>query len=404
MQKATVTAMATGRSNLSGMPARMITIGICANEASGDLLGAALVREIKRRVSGVHFVGVAGPRMLAEGCETLYPMERLSVMGLVEVLRVLPDLLRIRRELARQIGALSPAVFIGIDAPDFNLGLERRLRASGLRTVHLVSPTVWAWRPGRVKDLRRSVDLMLSVFPFEEAFLRDHGVPVRYVGHPLADQIPMQVDTAAARRSLGLTDDQPVIALLPGSRGSEVDLLTSPFLQTARWCHRQRPDLRFLIPLVNQTIRARVSAIVEREAADLPLTLMDGRSRDVIAAADCVLTASGTATLETLLLKRPMVVAYRIHPLTYFLVKGLGLVKVPYIAMANLLAGQELAPEFVQNRCRAELMGPALLDFLDHPEKVESIRDEYRRIHTELRHNAAREAADAILELIELEQ
>jgi len=339
--------------------------------------------------------------MLAEGCETLFPMERLSVMGLVEVLRVLPDLLRIRRDLVRQMLALSPAVFIGIDAPDFNLGLERRLRAAGLRTAHLVSPTVWAWRPGRVKDLRRSVDLMLSVFPFEEAFLRDHGVPVRYVGHPLADQIPLQVDTAAARRSLGLAEDQPVIALLPGSRGSEVDLLTPAFLQTALWCYQRRPDLRFLIPLVNQEIRSRVSAIVAREAANLPLTLQDGRSRDVIAAADCVLTASGTATLETLLLKRPMVVAYRIHPLTYFLVKGLGLVKVPYIAMANLLAGQELAPEFIQDRCRADLMGPALMHFLDHPDKVESIRAEYRRIHAALRHNAAREAADAILELIE---
>ncbi len=379
----------------------MLTIGICANEASGDLLGAALVREIKQRVADVRFVGVAGPHMLAEGCETLYPMERLSVMGLVEVLRVLPELLRIRRDLVHRIRDLSPDVFIGIDAPDFNLGLERRLRKAGVRTAHLVSPTVWAWRPGRVKEVRRSVDLMLSVFPFEETFLRGHGIPARYVGHPLADQIPMQVDTAAVRESFGLGADQPVIALLPGSRGSEVDLLTSPFLRTAIWCHQQRPELRFLIPLVNQSIRARVSAIVAQEAPELPLTLVDGRSRDVIAAADCVLTASGTATLETLLLKRPMVVAYRIHPLTYFLVTGLRLVKVPYIAMANLLAEQALAPEFIQDRCRPDLMGPALLDFLDHPEKVESIRAEYRRIHAELRHNAAREAADAVLELVQ---
>jgi lipid-A-disaccharide synthase len=375
-------------------------IGIVANEPSGDLLGAALVRELKARVPDARFVGVAGPQMQAAGCETLVPMERLSVMGLAEVVRHLPELLGIRRRLADHFLAQRPDVFIGVDAPDFNLGLERRLRRVGIPTVHLVSPTVWAWRPGRVKGLRSAVDLMLSIFPFEEDFLRAHGVPARYVGHPLADEIPLQVDQAAARAALGLAEEGPVIALLPGSRVGEVTALAEPFIGAAQWCLARRPGLRFAVPLVTPTLRGIFTETLERLAPDLPVTLVDGRSRDVLAACDCVLTASGTATLEALLFKRPMVVGYRLSPVTYHLVRALRLIKVPYVAMANLLVGRELAPELLQARCRPDLLGPALLSFLEQPERVREIQAEYERIHRELRRNAGREAAAAVLDLI----
>jgi lipid-A-disaccharide synthase len=378
----------------------MLTIGIVANEVSGDMLGAAVVRELRRRMPDARFVGVAGPRMQQAGCETLVDMERLSVMGLTEVIRHLRELLRIRRELARHFLAHRPDVFIGVDAPDFNLGLERQLRSAGIHTVHLVSPTVWAWRAGRVKGIRRAVDLMLCIFPFEEEFLRRHGVPARYVGHPLADEIPLSVDRAAARAALGLPVEGQVIAILPGSRAGEVENLAQPFLRTAVRCHEERPGLRFVTPLVNARLRRIFEAAVAREAQGLPITLVDGRSRDVLAASDVVLTASGTATLEGLLLKRPMVVGYRVHPITYHLVKQLRLVKVPYVAMANLLAGRGLAPEFIQGRCRPDLLAPALLALLDDPSRIAQIQAEYTRVHEGMRHHAAQQAAAAVIELL----
>ncbi len=377
-----------------------LRVGIVANEASGDLLGAAIVAELARLVPGVHCVGVAGPRMMAAGCETLFPLERFSVMGLTEVLGHLRELLRLRRELTAYFRRSRPEVFIGIDAPDFNLGLERRLRAAGIRTVHVVSPTVWAWRPGRVKDIRRAVDLLLCIFPFEEPFLREHGVPARYVGHPLADQIPLQVDRAKARATLGLPASGTLIALLPGSRLGEMERLAAPFIETALACLAVRPGLRFVVPLVNQRLHAFFVAALQRLAPDLPVALVEGRGREVIAAADYVLTASGTATLETLLLKRPMVVGYRVHPFTYYLLTQLRLVKVQYAAMANLLAGRELATEFLQDRCRADLLAPAILALLDDPARVAAITDEYARIHAGMRHDAAHAAALAVLELI----
>jgi lipid-A-disaccharide synthase len=359
-----------------------------------------MMRELKVRVPDARFVGVAGPHMQSAGCETLVPLERLSIMGLTEVVRHLRDLLSIRRDLIRYFLDWQPDVFIGVDAPDFNLGLERRLRSVGIRTVHLVSPTVWAWREGRVKTIRRSVDLLLSIFPFEEEQLRKHGVPTRYVGHPLADQIPMESDAAAARATLGLAVGGRVVALLPGSRVSEVRLLSEPFLRTALWCLEKHPGLHFVVPLVTPTLREIFTEILQREAPDLPVTLVDGRSQEVIAAADCVLTASGTATLETLLINRPMVVGYRVSGVTYRLVKGLKLVKVPFAAMANILAGRELAPEFLQDRCRPELMGPALLAFLEDPERVREVQSVYREIRERLRRNAGGQAADAVLALV----
>jgi lipid-A-disaccharide synthase len=378
----------------------MLNIGIVANEPSGDQLGAAVVRALRERLPDARFIGVAGPRMLEEGCETLLPMESLSVMGLVEVLKVLPRLLAARRRLVEQLRALRPSVVIGVDAPDFNLGLERRLRDRGIKTVHLVSPTVWAWRPKRVKTIRKAVDLLLSIFPFEEPFLREHGVPVCYIGHPLADAFPLTVDQERARLALGLPANRPIVAVLPGSREGEMARNAESFIKTASWCHDRRPELLFVAPMTSQNLQLRFRALLAEHAPSLPITIVDGNSHQVLASADCVLTASGTATLEGLLTKRPMVVGYRISPLTYQLVKRLKLIKVPYAAMANLLVGRELAPEFLQHRCRPSLMGPALLELLDDSERREHIAAEYRRIHIELRRNAARSAAQAIVGLI----
>jgi lipid-A-disaccharide synthase len=327
-------------------------------------------------------------------------MERLSVMGLTEVMRHLRELLRIRGDLMRYFLDWRPDVFIGVDAPDFNLGLERRLRKTGIRTVHLVSPTVWAWRAGRVRTIRRSVDLMLSIFPFEQDFLREQGVTARYIGHPLADAIPLRCDPSEARAQLELPPQGAIVALLPGSRVSEVRLLAEPFLETARWCFERSPGLHFAVPLVTPTLRGMFERALQSKAPDLPIKLIANRSREVIAAADCVLTASGTATLETLLINRPMVVGYRMSPVTFRLLSGLNLVKVPYAAMANLLVGRELAPEFIQDRCRADLMGPAVLAFLEDTDRVREVQSAYREVHGELRRDAGRVAAAAILDLV----
>ena len=374
-------------------------------------MAASLIRALRELRPDASFIGVAGPRMQAAGCATLVDQERLAVMGLVAVLRHLPEVLRLRRQLGDYFLAQPPDLFVGVDAPDFNLTLERRLRRAGIPTAHLVSPTVWAWRPGRVKGLRRAVDLVLSIFPFEEPFLRERGVPVRYIGHPLADDIPLETDRAAARQALGLPPAGPVIALLPGSRASEVGLLARPFLETAAWCLARRPDLRLVVPLVSPRLRGLFEKILAESglearfaltapATATALTLVDGQGREAMTAADLVLSASGTATLEALLLQRPLVVGYRVDPLTYWLVKTLKLIKVPHVAMANLLAGEELAPEFLQDRCRAELMGPALLALLEDPERVATIRATYGRIHRDLRRGASQEAARALLELV----
>jgi lipid-A-disaccharide synthase len=376
-------------------------VGIVANEPSGDVLGAALVRALRERLPAAEFIGVAGPEMQKEGCLTLMPQERLSVMGLVEVVKVLPDLLQARGDLVRHFSASPPDVFVGVDAPDFNLGLEHRLRLRGIPTVHLVSPTVWAWRPKRVAAIRRAVDLMLCIFPFEETYLRNQGVDARYIGHPLADEIPLEDQGAAARAALGFGLQECVVALLPGSRRSEVIRLAAPLLETARWCRDQRPGVRFVAPMVSERLRDLFVAEQQRIAPSLDLRLCAGCSRTAIAAADVVLTASGTATLETLLLGRPMLVAYKLHPLTYRLVVALRLIKVPYAAMANLLAGEALAPEFLQHRCTPSLMGPALLDLLDDAPRRAEIQRRYREIHASLRRDAARNGAARIVDLMD---
>jgi lipid-A-disaccharide synthase len=379
----------------------LIRIGILANEPSGDQLGAGLIKALRARYDDVRIEGVGGPLMEQQGCISLYPMERLSVMGFTEVFKHLPELLGIRRRLVRHFIDTRPDLFIGIDAPDFNIGLEHRLKKAGIPTVHYVSPTVWAWRPKRVNKIRQSVDLLLSIFPFEVEFLTKHRVPVCYVGHPLADEIPLENSRTEAREQLGISPQDRVIAILPGSRVSEIKALSETFLAAARQCRARDESCRFLVPLVNERTRGEFQSIRQAFAPDLPLTLLTGRSRIVMQAADVVLTASGTATLEALLFKRPMVVAYRLSPITFWIARGLNLVKTPYIAMANLLAGEKIAPEFIQHQATPEALCDALFGFLDFPERMEAMQRVCMRVHRELRQDSSRKAAEAIVRLLE---
>jgi lipid-A-disaccharide synthase len=314
-----------------------LRIGILANEVSGDQLAAALIEALKLRAPDIEFEGMTGPLMEAAGCRSLAKMD--PVMGLTEILKHLPSLLKLRRRLADHFETSRPDLVIGVDAPDFNLALERRLKAAGIKTAHFVCPSVWAWRQSRAKKFSKTVDLMLCLFDFEVDFLRGYGVNAAYVGHPLADQIPIEFPNAAELRAgIGLAPERPVVALLPGSRMSEVGRLADDFLNTALWCFERRPELQFVAPMVNQRVRTAFQARISAIAPTLPITLLDGRPRDAIGAADVVLTASGTATLETLLLKRPMVVAYRLSALSHWLIRTFDLIKVPHVSIANLLS------------------------------------------------------------------
>ncbi|MEX0729987.1 MAG: lipid-A-disaccharide synthase [Aquisalimonadaceae bacterium] len=378
-------------------------IGIVAGELSGDLLGAGLMRELRKLRPDIRFEGIGGERMLAEGMECHYPLEKLSVMGLVEVLRHLRELLGIRRDLATRLLRNPPDVFIGIDAPDFNLGLEERLRKAGIPTVHYVSPTAWAWRQGRVKKIRRAIDLMLSIFPFEATFFRQHNVPVTFVGHPLADEIPLEPDRAAARESLHLPPPPALVAaILPGSRMSEVERLGPLFLDTAAWLIQRRPDIRFLVPCATDRIRAHMENLLSSYPSKLPVELISGRARDCITAANAVLLASGTATLETMLHQRPMVVAYKVSRITGWLARRL--IKVPYFAMPNLIAGRRLVDEFAQDDARVDTLGPAMLALLDDRGQREALMEAFRELHLQLRRDASREAAAAVVRLVEARQ
>jgi lipid-A-disaccharide synthase len=372
-------------------------IGLVAGEASGDLLAAALMAALKAQRADLAFEGIAGARMLAAGCRALYPSERLAVMGLTEVLGRLRELLRIRRDVARHFIAQPPDVFVGVDAPDFNLGLERKLKTHGVRTAHFVSPSVWAWRQYRVKKIARSTDLVLCLFPFEVDFYQAHGVPARFVGHPLADQLALEPDTRAARARLGLAPDGEIVAILPGSRGMEVENLAAEFVRTAAWLLERRPDLRFVTPLASARTRVAFERAMAQHPAPLPFTLLDGQSHDAMAAADVVLLASGTAALEAMLLKKPMVVAYRVSALSAFLLRRM--IRVPYFSLPNLLAGEKLVEEFVQDDVRADVLGRHVLWFLEEPDKAQALRARFHRIHLQLRQNAAERAAQAILEL-----
>ena len=367
---------------------------------SGDLLGAGLIKTLRERYPEAEFSGIGGPQMLAQGFQSLFPMERLAVMGLVEVLGRLRELLAIRRSLIQHYIANPPDVFIGIDSPDFNIDLELALRNTGVRTVHYVSPSVWAWRPERVHKIKRAVDRVLCLFPFEEQFYRAAEVPVSFVGHPLADLIPLEDTQAQARRELALPEHGLIVALLPGSRGSEVKMLSEPFIRAARLCLKTLPDLQFVVPLVNEKRQQQFETVLNRIDPDLPVRLIQGRSREVMAAADAVMLASGTATLEAMLIKRPMVVAYRMAWLTVKLMRPR--IKLKHFSLPNLLAGRALVPELIQEDCTPEKLATALLNWLEHPGKVRALHDDYLAIHHTLRCDANTRAADAVVEVLSL--
>lgn len=373
---------------------RPLRVALVAGEASGDILGAGLMRALKARNPQVEFIGVGGPRMEAEGLASYFPLERLAVMGLVEVLGRLPELLARRRRLFRSLVQARPDVFIGIDAPDFNLGLELRLRQAGIRTVHYVSPSVWAWRQNRVVKIRQACDLMLALFPFEAQFYDRHGVNVRFVGHPLADEIPLQADRQQARGRLDLPQDELILALMPGSRGGEVARLGELFLDAAERLRALRPGIRFVLPCASPERRQQVEQLVA--GRDLPITLLDGQSHEALAACDAVLIASGTATLEALLYKRPMVVAYSVAPMTYRILKRL--VRSPWISLPNLLAERLLVPELLQDAATPEAMAQLLAPLLDNGD-VQT--EGFDVIHRALRRDASEQAAAAVLSLVE---
>lgn len=369
-----------------------LRIALVAGEASGDILGAGLMRALKTRHPAIEFIGVGGPLMQAEGLSSYFPMERLSVMGLVEVLGRLRELLARRKKLIQTLIEEKPDVFIGIDAPDFTLNIELKLRQAGIKTVHYVSPSVWAWRQKRVLKIREGCDLMLTLLPFEARFYEEKGVPVRFVGHTLADTIALHADRAAARAELGLPDG-PLVALMPGSRGGEVGRLGALFFDAAERLQILKPGVRFVLPCASPQRRAQIEALLV--GRDLPLTLLDGNSHLALAACDAVLIASGTATLEALLYKRPMVVAYRLAPLTYWILKRM--VKSPYISLPNLLAQRLLVPELLQDDATPEALAQTLFPLIEGGEEQTRGFDE---IHRTLRRDASNQAAEAVLTLI----
>ncbi len=375
-------------------------IGIVAAEPSGDILAAGLMQAIKTIHPNAVFEGIGGPQMLEQGVDSWYPMEKLSVMGLVEVLQHLPGLLAIRRELIQRWEKTPPDLFVGVDAPDFNLGLEIKLRQQGLITAHYVCPTVWAWRPKRVKKIRLAADLVLSIFPFETDFLARHQIKSSYVGHPLAKAFPLPADKVSARDALGLRPEQQVLALLPGSRASEIQYLSRPFLLTALACCRQLPGLRVLVPLVNNKTKELFRIQLAEHTPDLDLTILDARARLALTAADVALVASGTATFEGLLCECPMVVGYKLHWLSYRMITGLRLLKIAHVAMANLLSGNVLAPEFIQQDCEPQQLIPAVMKLFEQPDLIEPIRRHYRQVHQLLIMDTNRHAAIAVLSLL----
>jgi lipid-A-disaccharide synthase len=377
-----------------------LRIGIVAGEASGDILGAALISALHQRNPDIQFEGIPGELMQQQGCAELFPLERLSVMGLVEVLGRLPELLRARKRLIRHFIDNPPDLFIGIDAPDFTFGMEKALKQAGIPTVHYVSPSVWAWKRKRIFKIKQSTDLLLTLFPFEAEVYAPTGQNLRFVGHPLADQIPADLDLERARQRYGRdrADQGPLIALLPGSRGSELKYLAEPFLETARWLAQQRPEVEFILPAANQRRYEQLAQQVQ-QYPELNLKLVLQGSREVMALADAILIASGTATLEACLLRKPMVVAYKMAGLTYSIYSRM--IKSRWISLPNVLAQEEMVPEVLQDRVTPEVLGPLLLRALEDQAYRNRVEKTFAAIGTELRCNASERAADAVLELLE---
>lgn len=381
------------------MPGGTLRIGVLAGEASGDILGARVLKALGQHFDEVVVEGIGGPLMEAQGLSSMFPMERLSVMGFVEPLKRLPELLRIRRTVFEHFRDNPPDLFLGIDSPDFNLRLERNLRGCGIKTAHLVSPSVWAWRQGRINKIKKSVDLMLCLFPFETQIYRDHGVSTQFVGHPLADELPSRIDPLTARHSLQLPAEGKLLALLPGSRSAEVSRLAPVFLGAARLLWQQYPGLTFVIPAANAAREQELRALLA-EQGDLPISLVSGRSREVMAAADAVLLASGTATLEAALVKRPMVVTYKMAAFSWWLVTRL--VKISFAALPNVLAGRSLVPELLQDAATSEAAAAAIAPLLSEEASGEQLAA-FDQIHDQLRQGYAEKTALALQSLASAE-
>ena len=379
------------------------TIAIIAGEVSGDILGAGLIHALKARYPHAKFIGIGGERMIAEGFETLFDMDELSVMGLVEVLKHLPRLLKIRRSIIEQLSALKPDVFIGIDAPDFNLDVELKLKQRGIKTIHYVSPSVWAWRQKRVYKIAAATNLVLAFLPFEKAFYDRFNVPCRFIGHTMADAIPLKPNRDEACQLLNLDSTQRYVAMLVGSRGSEVEFLSEPFLQTAQLLHQRYPDVKFLVPLINQKRRQQFEQIKQRVAPELDMILLDGNARAAMIAAEATLLASGTAALEAMLCKSPMVVGYRMKPFTYFLAKRL--VKTKYVSLPNLLADEMLVPELIQEDCNPTKLAEKLSLYLSEDKSAVQTRhvllQRFAELHQRIQCNADQQAAQAVIDLLE---
>ncbi|GAB4392997.1 MAG: lipid-A-disaccharide synthase [Gammaproteobacteria bacterium] len=374
-------------------------LGIVAGETSGDLLAANLIQALTTKYATLKFAGIGGPEMQAHGCEALYDMEQLSVVGITEILRRLPHLFKLKRQLVNDFLAREIKAFIGVDAPEFNLRLAYDLHRAGIPTIHYVSPTVWAWREYRLKYIAKAVDLMLTLYPFESAYYEKYNIPHCYVGHPLAQQIALNTDLQAARKQLKLPKNKTIIAVLPGSRYSEVLSLSISFIKTMLWCLERNSDLHFIVPMANSARYQQFKEILAEEVdKPLPITVILRQAQTAMAAADVILLASGTATLEATLLKKPMVVAYKVSPVTAWIVRRLLTIK--YIAQPNILSGEALVPEFLQQQVKPEILGQALFNWLDNPEAVKQLQQRFHDIHHDLLQGGSTKAADAIGELL----
>lgn len=375
-------------------------IAIVVGETSGDMLGAGLMKSLKARYPDAKFEGIGGPLMEAQGFNSFVPMERLAVMGLVEILGRLFELLKVRKNLLQYWTKNPPDIFIGIDAPEFNTKLELKLKKQGIKTVHYVSPSVWAWRSKRIFKIKRAVDLMLTLFPFEAKFYKEHDVPVHFVGHNLADKIPFENDDKAAQSALGIDSDKPVVCLMPGSRGSEVEKLAPVFINAAKLIAKQHTGVQFILPAANDARRQQIEELLSQHGdhSEISLRVLDGQSQQCMKAADVVLLASGTATLEGMLLKKPMVVSYIVSPVTAFLMRRL--LKQPYISLPNLLAGREVVPEILQEQATPENLARAVSERIGDNDLVHQLKETFLFIHKQLKRNADEEAAQAIAGLM----
>lgn len=373
---------------------------LVAGEASGDRLGAAIIEAVRAKLPDARFIGVPGPLMRQAGCEAWFGQEDLAVMGVVDVIRHLPLILKRRKQLLHAVADLKPTAYIGLDAPDFNLPIERRLKAQGLKTVHVNSPTVWAWRRGRLKSIGQSVDLMLLLFPFERVLYEQAGIAAVYIGHPLADLLPLDNAKVSARDTLGLATDTKVLALLPGSRASELRYMAATFIKVAEKCQQSLPDLLCYVPLLNERSRHAFISYWQAEAPHLALHCTIGNAHVVMQAADVVLVTSGTATLEAMLCQTPMVVAYRMHPLNYAIAKCL--INTPHIALPNILAGERLVPERIQQAASVQQLSIDVLHWFHEADKCQHTISRFRGIHQTLRCHAAEKAAEAIMALVHL--